>query len=135
MIPDLRRKLVSILRADAACTDAQLLEAARARMKAHDTYRDLHRQRPAHTVTWGEVQLGQMVVAERGPDAGLAVWMIAGRARDEFGDNLRLLFVRIVEPTEDPEILWMDKSAGDPVTVLDLPGMGDGTKALGELKA
>lgn len=135
MIPDLRRKLISILRADAACTDAQLLETARARMKAHDTYRDLHRRRPAHTVTWEQVQLGQMVVAERGPDAGLAVWMIAGRARDELGDDLRLLFVRIIEPTENPEIMWMDKRRGDPVTVLDLPGMGDGTKALGELTA
>lgn len=134
MIPDLRRKLISILRADEGCTDAQLLEAARARMKAHDIYRDLHKQRPAHTVTWDEVQLGQMVVAEHGPDAGLAVWMVSGRARDELGDDLRLLFVRIIAPTEDPEILWLDKRRSDLVTVLDLPGVGDGTKALGALK-
>ena len=136
MIPDLRRKLVSILGANPAGTDAQLLEHARHVVRERTTYKALYEARPAHTVTWGQVELGQMVVAERGPDAGLAVWMIAGRQRGDLGngtDVLKMLFVRLIEPTEMPEVLWMDKKADDPVTVLDLPGVGNGTRALGEL--
>ena len=131
MIPDLRRKLVSILGAPETATDAQLIEHARAVCRERDTYRDLYQQRPAYTCTWGDVQLGQMVVAERGPDAGLAVWMIAGR--QNMGEELKLLFVRLIGPAEDMEIRWMDKVRTDEVTVLDMPPVGHGTAALGEL--
>ena len=131
-IPDLRRKLVSILAADEGCTDAQLLEVARLRMKERQVYKDLHAQRPAYTSTWAHVQLGQMVVTERGSDAGLAVWMLAGRQRD--GSEVdKMLFVKIIDPKDEPEVMWLDKKREDTVTVLDLPGMGHGTQALGEL--
>ncbi len=134
MIPDLRRKLVSILGADDTCTDAQLLEHARHVRRERDTFRDLHRNRPAYTCTWADVQLGQMVVAERGPDAGLAVWMISGR--QVLGDDmLKLLFVKLIGPAEDMEIRWLDKRAADSVTVLDMAPVGHGTAALGELGA
>lgn len=132
-ILDLRRRLVAILEADPDCTDSQLLETTRARMKERRTYKQLYEQRPAHTATWNEIRLGQMVVAERGPDSGLAVWMIAGR-QEQDSVTVKLLFVRIIDPTENPEIMWLTKSKKDTVTVLDLPGVGDGTAALGELQ-
>ena len=134
MIPDLRRKLISILGADEDCTDAQLIEHARAVRRERDTYRDLYERQPSRTVTWDEVGISQMVVAKRGPDKGLAVWMIAGR-QNMGTDTLKFLFVKLIGPTEDVEIRWEDKLRTDLVTVLDMPPLGHGTAALGELRA
>ena len=133
MIPDLRRKLVSILGADEACTDAQLIEHARNVRKQRDSYKDAYERRPAYDTTWEHVELGQMVVTKHGPDAGVAAWMIAGR-QSSGEDTVKLLFVRLIEPTEMPEIMWLDKHLHDPVTVLNMGTVGHGTQALEGLR-
>ena len=133
MIPDLRRKLISIWGGDETCTDAQLLEFHRAKRKAHDFYRDAYESRPAYDTTWEHVELGQMVVTRHGPDAGVAAWMIAGR-QSSGEDTVKLLFVRLIEPTEMPEIMWLDKHLHDPVTVLNMGTVGHGTAALEGLR-
>lgn len=133
MIPDLRRKLISIWGGDEACTDAQLLEFHRAKRKSYDFYKDAYERRPAYDTTWEHVELGQTVVAKHGPDAGVAAWMIAGK-QSSGEDTVKLLFVRLIEPTEMPEIMWLDKRQGDPVTVLNMGPVGHGTAALEGLR-
>lgn len=75
MINDLRRRLVSKLRAPEDCTDAQLLEHAANVITQRDTYRDLlTRSRTAVRKPWAAVGIGDMVVAKNGD-----VWTVHGR--------------------------------------------------------
>jgi hypothetical protein len=131
MIPDLRRKLLSILGADPDCTDAQLVERARYVRKSEATYKALHKMRPPHETTWGKVDIGEFVQAERGKDKDLAVWMVCGVRPHE--EEVEVLLFRLVGPERAEDSLWITKRRSDPATVLGPVPQGAGAAALAEL--
>lgn len=83
MIPDLRRRLISKLRAPEDCTDAQLIQHAAHVVIERDTYRDLlTRSRTAVRKPWAAVGIGDMVVERESTD----VWTV--RRRDPGEDEI-----------------------------------------------
>ena len=77
MLHDLRRKLISILDTDEACTDAQLLERARYVMRVNATLWDLlSRSHTPVVKPWAAVQIGDYVLERE----GLALWTVIGRS-------------------------------------------------------
>lgn len=89
MIPDLRRKLISVLHGDPDCTDAQLLALARGLVVERDTYRDAcARNWGPMSRPWSAIKVGNLVLA-RGEEP--SVWVLVGREVGEDGIAVRLI--------------------------------------------
>ena len=122
MIPDLRRRLVSKLRAPTDCTDAQLLEHAANLIAQRDTYRDLlTRSRTAVRKPWAAVGIGDMVVARNGD-----VWTVHGRD-PQFGDEITF---KVTSPAGDARTWAMVPS--DEVNVFECSPIAGAFEALEE---
>lgn len=124
MIPDLRRRLISKLRAPDDCTDAQLLEHAANLLAQRDTYRDLlTRSRTAVRKPWAAVGIGDMVVAKNGD-----VWTVHGRTPGE-GEDTDITF-KVTSPGGDAKTWAMRPS--DEVNVFECSPIAGAFEALEE---
>jgi hypothetical protein len=124
MIPDLRRRLISKLRAPENCTDAQLLEHAANVITQRDTYRDLlTRSRTAVRKPWAAVGIGDMVVAKSGD-----VWTVHGRTPGE-GEDTDITF-KVTSPSGESRE-WPMRPA-DEVTVFECSPIAGAFEALEE---
>lgn len=119
MIADLRRRLISKLRAPTDCTDAQLLEHAANVVIQRDTYRDLlARSRTAVRKPWAAVGIGDMVVAKNGD-----VWTVHGRDPGE--DEITF---KVTSPSGDAKTWAMRPS--DEVNVFECTPIAGAFEAL-----
>ena len=120
MIPDLRRKLISILETDEHCTDHQLLERARYVMRVNATLWELlSRSRTPIRKPWAAVGIGEYVL-ER--ESG-ALWTVVGRLVGE--DEIEF---RMHGPNGEHRTWTMRRS--DEVAVLESSPLANGAEIL-----
>jgi hypothetical protein len=125
MIPDLRRRLVSKLRAAEDCTDAQLIEFVTNVITQRDTYRDLlTRSRTAVRKPWAAVGIGDMVLERDSAD----VWTVHGRTPGE-GEDTDITF-KVTSPSGDTRTWSLRPS--DEVTVFECSPIAGAFEALEE---
>jgi hypothetical protein len=124
-INDLRRRLVSKLRAPEDCTDAQLIQHAAHVVIERDTYRDLlTRSRTAVRKPWAAVGIGDMVVERNTAD----VWTVHGRTPGE-GEDTDITF-KVTSPSGESRE-WPMRPA-DEVTVFECSPIAGAFEALEE---
>jgi hypothetical protein len=122
MIPDLRRRLISRLRAPEDCTDAQLIQYAAHVVIQRDTYRDLlTRSRTAVRKPWAAVGIGDMVVAKNGD-----VWTVHGR--DPGSSEGAEITFKVTSPSGDSRTWAMRPS--DEVNVFECSPIAGAFEAL-----